>query len=111
MTDSELLRQYATERSEAAFATLVDRHLPLVYSAAVRRLNGDTHRASDVAQAVFAELARDAARLAGHPVLTGWLYTATRNTSIDLARAEKRRRVREQQAHAMNIIASSSESA
>jgi RNA polymerase sigma factor (sigma-70 family) len=111
MTDSELLRQYATERSEAAFATLVDRHLPLVYSAAVRRLNGDTHRASDVAQAVFASLARDASRLAGHPVLTGWLYTATRTTSIDLARAEKRRRAREQQAHAMNVIASSSDSA
>jgi RNA polymerase sigma factor (sigma-70 family) len=99
--DSELLRQYAVQRSEAAFAQLVDRHLPLVYSAAVRRLGGDMHLASDVTQIVFATLAREAASLSRHPVLTGWLYTTTRHAAIDVMRSEQRRRIREQHAYAM----------
>jgi DNA-directed RNA polymerase specialized sigma24 family protein len=78
MDDVTLLRRYTDERSEDAFAELVRRHLPLVYSAALRRLGGDAHRAEDVAQIVFCALAREAPKLARHPVLTGWLYTATR---------------------------------
>ena len=85
--DAALLRRYASEKSEAAFAELVRRHLDLVYSAALRRLGGDTHRAADVAQQVFTTLARDAQKLSGHGVLTAWLYTATRNAAIDLIRA------------------------
>jgi hypothetical protein len=42
--DSELLRRYAHERSEAAFAELVARHVDLVYSAALRQTRGDHHR-------------------------------------------------------------------
>ena len=67
--DAELLRRYADTRSEPAFAALVERHLGLVYAAALRRLNGDTHRATDVAQTVFIALARHAADLALRPVL------------------------------------------
>jgi hypothetical protein len=33
--DAELLRQYALERSQVAFAVLVDRYLNLVYSVAL----------------------------------------------------------------------------
>jgi hypothetical protein len=39
LEDRELLRQYAEERNEDAFRTLVDRHIQFVYSAARRRLN------------------------------------------------------------------------
>jgi hypothetical protein len=35
-TDQQLLRDYAEQRSEAAFAELVRRHVDLVYSAALR---------------------------------------------------------------------------
>ena len=101
LDDPTLLRRYATERTEEAFAELVRRHLPLVYSAAVRRLSGDTHRAEDVAQAVFCAVARDAHRLAQHSALTGWLYTATRNAVIDEIRTAQRRRAREEEAHIM----------
>ena len=39
--DAELLRHYATEQSEAAFAELTRRHVDLVYSAALRLVHGD----------------------------------------------------------------------
>ena len=69
--DAELLRRYAEEGSEAAFAQLVNRHLNLVYRAALRRTNGDAHRAADVSQVVFTALARDAAALRRHALLAG----------------------------------------
>jgi len=36
MTDGELLRRYARDRSEASFEELVRRHINLIYSAALR---------------------------------------------------------------------------
>lgn len=107
--DATLLTRYARDRSEEAFAELVRRHLTLVYSSALRRTDGDAHRAQDVAQIVFTGLARDAAALSRHPALTRWLYTATRNAAIDLLRTERRRRSREEKAHAMEDIPSSPE--
>ena len=38
LNDQELLRAYAVEGSQAAFARLVERHLPLVWSSACRQL-------------------------------------------------------------------------
>ncbi|HEX2852148.1 MAG TPA: sigma-70 family RNA polymerase sigma factor [Opitutaceae bacterium] len=96
--DAELLRRYAQDRSEEAFTEFVQRHLNLVYAAALRRLSGDSHRAADVAQIVFTAAARDAARLSRHAALTGWLYSAARNASIDAIRSEHRREQREQAA-------------
>jgi RNA polymerase sigma factor (sigma-70 family) len=100
--DATLLRRYAEDRSEAAFAELVKRHLDLVYSAALRRTGGDTHRAADVAQQVFTTLARDARRLSRHPVLPAWLHTATRNASLNIMISEKRRIARETEAAALD---------
>jgi hypothetical protein len=49
MTEHQtLLAQYATNGSEEAFGELVARYVNLVYSTAVRLLDGDTHRAEDV---------------------------------------------------------------
>jgi RNA polymerase sigma factor (sigma-70 family) len=103
--DAELLRRYAEERSERAFAEIVHRHVDLVYSAAARRLHDDPHAAADVAQQVFTALARQASALTrGNVVLPGWLYRTTRNVAVDFVRAEKRRRAREQEADTMNRI-------
>lgn len=101
MDDPTLLRRYAENRSERDFAELVRRHLNLVYSAALRQVNGDTHLAQDVTQLVFTDLARKAAALAGRPVLAGWLFTSTRFAAAKLVRGEQRRRLREQEAEPM----------
>lgn len=93
-SDPQLLRAYAEGRSEAAFAELVQRHIDLVHSAAVRMVN-DPHLAKDVSQGVFVALAKNAAKLTGHPVLSGWLYLTARNIAAQTVRAEVRRRSRE----------------
>ncbi len=98
--DAELLRQFATSRSEVAFAALVQRHVNGVYGAALRRLAGDAPVAADVSQEVFCRLAREAARLVHHPSLAGWLYTTTRHVAIDMIRSNQRRKVREHEAQA-----------
>jgi len=102
MDDTELLRRYVADRSQAAFTELVTRHLDLVYSAAFRRTDGDAALAEDIAQQVFTTLARNAAALRGHTLLPGWLYVATRHAAASALRAERRRKAREQEAHAMN---------
>jgi len=109
MMDGELLRHYAEERSESAFAELVRRHIHLVYSAALRQVN-DPPAAEDVTQSVFVDLARKAARLTRHTSLAGWLYTSTRFAAANYRRAERRRQIREQEAHAMNAILCAPES-
>lgn len=102
--DAELLRRYAEEGAQDAFAELVHRHLNFVYSAALRQVNGDAHLAADAAQLVFADLARKAQSLAGHRVLAGWLFTSTRYAAAKLVRGEQRRRGREQEAFHMGTM-------
>ena len=102
-TDQQLLRDYASRRSDAAFAELVRRHLDLVYSAALRMVC-DAHLAQDVTQGAFVALAKNARRLAGHPVLSGWLHRTAQNLAANAVRSEVRRRAREQEAAAMNQL-------
>jgi len=106
--DAELLRRYAEEKSEAAFAELVQRHVNFVYAGALRRVGGDAHLAEDVTQQVFVAVAGKAAALARHPALSGWLFTATRNVAAQLVRTERRRQRRESEASIMNELTSPS---
>ena len=91
LEDAELLRRYAAEKSEPAFAELVRRHVNFVYACALRRVGGDRQLAEDVTQHVFTALARDAAALAQREVLSGWLFTTARNASAQVVRTERRR--------------------
>jgi RNA polymerase sigma factor (sigma-70 family) len=100
--DATLLRRYAEECAQDAFTELVRRNMDAVYSAALRRVGGDTHLAQDVAQEVFVILARRTSELANHPVLSGWLYTTTRNVAANLVRRESRRKFREQRDQVMH---------
>jgi RNA polymerase sigma factor (sigma-70 family) len=108
--DSALLRDYAATRSESAFATLVERHLDLVYFTALRRCGGDAHSAQDVTQQVFTSLARQAASLFSHTLLGGWLYVTTRNLAAKHMRVEQARRMREAKALHMDEVLNTSRS-
>ena len=94
--DSELIDRYVRTRSEDAFAELVQRHVNLVYSAALRQVNGDAYLAQDVAQTVFTDLARKASSLSRRATLTGWLYTSAHYAAAKIVRGENRRRDREE---------------
>jgi RNA polymerase sigma factor (sigma-70 family) len=106
--DAQLLDRYVQMEDQQAFAALVDRHLNVVYSAALRHMNGDPHQAREVMQTVFTDLARKAGSLSetlrgGRPLI-GWLYTSTHFASTHIRRAEARRQARETAAFAMSEV-------
>ena len=101
-TSQQLLADYLTSGSETAFRELVTRYTGLVYSTALRLVEGDTHRAEDITQTVFLDLARLAHKLSAKTMLGGWLYRHTCFAAAETLRTERRRQVRERQAVDMN---------
>jgi len=108
MEDWQLLHEYAARKSETAFRALVERHLGLVRSAAVRQVR-DPQLADEVTQAVFILLARKAGNFGRGVVLPGWLYRTTHFVASRAQRAELRRQRREQEAFAMHQLSSPNE--
>ena len=99
----DLLSEFVRDQSQDAFTALVQRHLGLVYCAALRQVRSP-QLAEEVAQSVFTDLARTAARLKPDTILTAWLYEVTRRTAINVVRGEARRQLREQIALEMNAM-------
>jgi RNA polymerase sigma factor (sigma-70 family) len=95
--DLALLREYAVSKSEAAFATLVSRHLSFVYSAALRQVS-DPDLAKDVAQVTFIILANKAGKIGDGTVLSGWLFKTVRFAARTQLRGAARRQRWEQEA-------------
>jgi len=105
MTESQqLLAEYVATGSEAAFRELVVRYMDLVYSAAIRLVNGDTHLAEDVTQTVFADLAKLARTLSRDVMLGGWLHRHACFVASKTLRGERHRLARERQAVEMNAM-------
>jgi len=100
----QLLAEYVTAGSEAAFRELVARYLNLVYSTALRLVGGDTQLAEDVAQAVFLGLAKKGRTLSNKVMLGGWLHQHTYYIATRSVRSEQRRKIREREAVQMNIL-------
>jgi len=100
--DIELLREYVSRHSEAAFTTLIGKHLGLIYSAALRRVR-DPNLAEEVAQTVCIALARKAHTLSHRSNLSGWLYQATRFAASQALRSQFNRQRRENEAAQMQM--------
>lgn len=103
MNDMALIQEYADRDSEPAFASLVHRHIHLVYSVAFRYV-GNEPDAQDVTQAVFLILAKKAASLRQRTTLTGWLYETTRFAAAALLRTKVRQQNREQEAYMQSTL-------
>jgi uncharacterized protein (TIGR03435 family) len=101
--DIALLRQYAENNSDEAFAALVTRHINLVYSVALRQV-GKPHAAEEITQAVFIILAKKAAQLRHDKALSSWLFQATRLTTNNFIRSESRRHRREEEAYMQSVL-------
>jgi RNA polymerase sigma factor (sigma-70 family) len=108
VSDMEWLQAYRRQGSEPAFAALVERHINLVYSAALRHVGIAAH-AEEITQAVFIILARKAASLRPDIILESWLHETTRLTALSFLRGERRRQFREQEAYMQSTLQESSE--
>jgi RNA polymerase sigma factor (sigma-70 family) len=95
--DVELLRSFVRQDNQSAFACLVRRHLDLVYGTALRKLDNSA-AAEEIAQDVFAALARRAWQFAPDDCVPAWLHRAAILKSKQWLRGEFRRRCREQTA-------------
>lgn len=101
--DARLLEQFTRNGSEEAFATLVQRHIGLVHSVALRHTTNPQH-AEDISQAVFIILAHKAGSLGRKTVLPGWLYHTARLATANWQRAEVRRLRREQESFMQSTL-------
>jgi RNA polymerase sigma factor (sigma-70 family) len=101
LNDGKILAEFAANRSEAAFAQLVERHGGLVYGAC-RRILGPSGLADDAYQATFMILGRKAGSLGRRKTIAGWLTVTAANVSRRIQKAELRRRAREEEASRMS---------
>lgn len=104
-TDIELLRRYADNGSEEAFAALVKRHVNLVYSAARRQVR-EPDAAQEVTQATFIILSRKAHKLNERTIIAAWLYRTARFAAADFLKTRARRWKYEQEAARMQPLTS-----
>ncbi|QDV35107.1 sigma-70 family RNA polymerase sigma factor [Tautonia plasticadhaerens] len=98
--DAELLDRFLAgpeAAAEAAFASLVERHGPMVLRIS-RRLLPDPNDAEDVAQAAFLLLARRAGAIRRRDSVASWLHGVTLRVSKKARSSASRRRLLERRA-------------
>src|SRR4051794_13825754 len=89
-TDRDLLRRFAHDKDEAAFAAVVHRHGPMVLGVC-RRVLGNPVDAEDACQAAFLVLARKAGSGRWRESVASWLYATARQVALNARTARTRR--------------------
>jgi RNA polymerase sigma factor (sigma-70 family) len=92
LSDRELLGRFAQQRDQAAFAALVRRHGPMVFSVCQRILH-NSHDAEDTFQTTFLTLARKATSRNWQESVGPWLYLVASRLALR-GRGEADRRAR-----------------
>src|SRR5438093_9080654 len=95
LTDGQLLGCFIHHRDEAAFAAILKRHGPMVWSVCRRLL--PHHDAEDAFQATFLVLVRKAASVLPREMVANWLYGVAHQTALQARRTAARRRAKERQ--------------
>jgi RNA polymerase sigma factor (sigma-70 family) len=95
LSDEELLEEFVEHRDEVAFAALVRRHGPMVWSICQRML-GHREDAEDAFQATFLVLASKAGSIGRPKQLANWLFGVARRAALNV-RAIRARRARHEQ--------------
>src|SRR5438105_4041064 len=72
-TDAQLLDRFLAHQDEAAFASIMNRHGPLVWTVC-REILDDAQEAEDAFQATFLVLVRKARSIRKPAALRSWLY-------------------------------------
>jgi RNA polymerase sigma factor (sigma-70 family) len=93
-TDRQLLDDFATGHSEAAFAALVARHGPMVLRVC-RRVLSHEQDAEDAFQATFLVLAGNAGSIRNRDTVGDWLHGVAYRTALNTKRGTARRRSHE----------------
>jgi RNA polymerase sigma factor (sigma-70 family) len=99
-TDADLLACFVYCHDEAAFATLVRRHGPIVLGVC-RRVLQDVHDAEDAFQATFLVLVRKASSLRQRELVANWLYGVAYRTALEARSVITHRRANETQVMTM----------
>ena len=97
LTDGQLLERFTNrdgDGAELAFASLVERHGPMVLRVC-RTVLRDAHEAEDAFQATFLILALKAGSIRGRDSLTAWLYSVAYNVAATARSSAARRRSHE----------------
>jgi RNA polymerase sigma factor (sigma-70 family) len=100
LTDGQLLERFATRRgepAESAFATIVERHGPMVLRTC-RGILRDGHDAQDASQATFLILVRSGGTLWVRDSLGPWLHRVACRVAARAKHAADRRRAAERRA-------------
>ena len=97
ISDTQLLKRFATGRDESAFAALLDRHGPMVMTVC-RGVLQDASDAEDAFQATFLVLARKAGSVWAEGQLGGWLHKVAYRIAVRASGDASRRRRQEHRA-------------